>query len=435
MRYVLVTALIVAVASIGFAGGEQEVVGGGSISFTMMNYGDFSAQDTFLREKAAEFEAETGIEVSYEVINWSQAREKITTWHLGGDAPDVSDMFWSYTFSDLGGGEFGTRPIEDVVDNYIPDLEERFLESSLGDVRYKGHLYGVPWRIDVRPLVYRADFFEEAGLDPSGLQTWDDLVAYAQALTKRDENGNVTRWGVGFADDPAQFFYNWLWQAGGSFMNETYDEATLDTPAGREALQFLVDLVQEYEVASVDNVIDASYDPNAEFAAGNIAILPATGSLKSFIENNAPQLKEVTVAREPVANENRQSFQGAGYFGLNYQTEDVDSAMKWLGFLASDQVMLELAQTFGQLSPNKKALEDPYFQEDWWFSGHVKALPYGRTTQHPNTAWGAITNNQPGAPLYDMMVNALTGQLSVEEAVATADAEMQELMDEMGVDE
>jgi multiple sugar transport system substrate-binding protein len=429
MKNAMVLALVLMLVPPLCAEGKPEITKQRSITFTMMNYGDFTAQDTLLRELTKDFEAQTGIKVLYEVINWGQAREKITTWHLGGDAPDVSDMFWAFTYSDLGGGEFGTRPIEQELKTYIPDYETRFLKSAFGDVQYKNHLYGIPWRVDVRPLVYRADFFEEAGLDPAGLRTWDDLIKYGQALTVRDEKGNVTRWGLGFSDDPVQFFYNWVYGAGGAFMDKDYKKATLDTEAGRAAVQYLVDMIQKYKVASIDNVIDASYDPNAEFAAGKIAILPATGSLKSFIENNAPQLKNVTVAREPVKNVTQESFQGAGYFGLNYQCKDIDSSMKWLAFLSSDANMLKLSKTLGQLSPNIAALKDPYFQEDWWFRGHVKALPYGRTTQHPNSAWGAITNAQPGGPIYDMLVDALSGKVIVRDAVKRANDDMQALID------
>ncbi|MCL4827423.1 MAG: sugar ABC transporter substrate-binding protein [Caldilinea sp.] len=415
-------------------GAQPASVGSGEkreVFFTMQNYADFQTQDTLLRELADEFKAETGITVNYEILNWSQAREKINLWHVSGGAPDVADLFWAYTYSDIGGGKYGTRPIEDLVAEYIPDLEDRFFASSLADVKYKGHLYGVPWRIGIYPLLYRADFFEEAGLDPEGLQTWDDLVEYAKALTIRDENGNVTRYGMAFLPDLAQAFYSWLWQAGGSFMDETYTQATIDTPAGREALQFIYDLVNVHQVAPIAQFQDPSFDVAAELAAGHIAMMPAANTLRPFIEANAPQLKEVIRVREPLRNKTQDAFQGAGYFGLTYDTRDVDAAMQWLAFLARDENMARLAIQLGQLSPNKGALEDPYFADDWWFSGQIKALPYGRTTQHPNPAWGSITNPQPGSPIYDMMIEVVTGEKSVEEALQETNQKMQQMMDEM----
>ena len=275
---------------------------------------------------------------------------------------------------------------------------------------------------------YRKDFFEQAGLDPEGLDTWNDLVVYGKKLTKKDASGKVVRWGVGIGGDLAQYYYNWIWQAGGSLLNEDYTEATLDTEAGREALQFLVDLVHKHKVAPIDPALDPSYDWLGEYSANHLAILPLTSPIKQFIEHNAPHLTEVTIARRPPKNKLRVSFQGAGYFGLLYGTKDVDAAMQWLSFLARTEVQRRVAITMGQISPCQPALDDPYYTEDWWFKGHVKALPYGRTTQHPNPAWGAITNPKPGAPIYDMMVNALSGRVGVEEAIKTAQEGMQELI-------
>jgi len=399
------------------------------VTFWIQLYGDYENENGIIKKLVEKFEAEKpGIKVKYEINNWSQAREKITTMHLGGEAPDVQDMFWAYTHSDIGNGKYGTMPIEKYLATYIPDLEDRYFASSLQDVKYKGHTYGVPWRIDVRPLVYRKDFAKEAGLDPKTLVTWDDLVTWGKRLTKRDAAGKVTQWGAAIRSPDPREFYNFIWQAGGSFLNEDYTKATIDTPEGREALQYLVDLVWKHKVATVDSVLDPSYDAYAEFAAGRTAIFPVTSSMRTFIEKNAPQLRDKMEIREPLKYRTQESFQGAGYFGVNYQSKNPEAAMEWVAFLASTESMRALAVGLGRISPCKPALEDPFFTEDWWFKGHTKALPFGRTTQHPNKAWSAITVNKPGGPIYDMMVGAIGGEVPVAKATATAQKAMEELI-------
>jgi ABC-type glycerol-3-phosphate transport system substrate-binding protein len=430
MRRLIVLSIAVLLTLSVFAGGKKEAAAEKpkEITFWMMLYSDVETQEKLIGDFAKEFLAESGVKVNYEFVNWAQAREKITTMHVGGEAPDVADLFWAYTFSDIGQGKHGTMPIEDYINTYIPDLEKRWVQSSLQDVKYKGHLYGIPWRVDVRPLVYRKDFVDKAGLDPKSLVSWDDLVTWGKRLTKKDASGKVSTYGIGIGGDLAQYFYNWIWQAGGSFLSEDYSKPTLDTPAGREALQFLVDLVQKHKVAPVDPALDPSYNWIAEFIAEKLVVLPVTSTIKPFVENNAPQLKDIIIAREPLENKQKVSFQGAGYFSVIYNTVDVSASMKWLAYLAKTDSMRQLAVKLGQLSPCKPALEDPYFTEDWWFRGHVKALPFGRTTQHPNAAWGAITNAKPGSPLYDMMVNALSGKVGVEEAIKTAHQSMEKLI-------
>ncbi|WP_321299798.1 extracellular solute-binding protein [uncultured Sphaerochaeta sp.] len=403
------------------------------ILFTTMNYGDVNSWQAMWQKMADQFYAETNIKVKHEIINWAQAREKITTWHVGGDAPDVIDMFWSKTYSELGAGKFGTRPIEEYIDKYIPDYYEKFQKSAISDVENFGHIYGIPWRIDVRPMVYRKDFLEQAGIDPNSIVTWDDLLEAGKKLTITDSDGKITRYGVGFLyTDAPQQLYTWLWQAGGAFMNDTYDKATIDTPAAKEALEMLYRMVNIDHIASGDLYKDPSYDPIADFVAGNAAIVPsAPTDIKTFIERNAPQLKDVVVAREPLKNKTQDAFQGAGYFTPTYQCDDMDAAMQWLAFISRPENMLEMSKVSNTLTPCVPALQDPYFNENWWFSGQIKALPYGRTTQHPNTAWGAITNRQPGSPIYDMMVSVMNDESSIDDALKTCQKRMTDLIEEV----
>ena len=108
----------------------------------------------------------------------------------------------------------------------------------------------------------------------------------------------------------------------------------------REGRWAIVDLVGKHKVATVDSVLDPSYDAYAEFAAGRTAILPVTSSMRTFIEKNAPQLRDKMEIREPLKYRTQESFQGAGYFGLNYQSKNPEAAMEWVAFLASTESML-----------------------------------------------------------------------------------------------
>src|SRR5437588_5837700 len=57
-------------------------------------------------------------------------------------------------------------------------------------------VYGVPFQNSTPLLYYNADQFREAGLDPDRPpHTWDELVAAAKKLTRR-EGDRVVRWGI-----------------------------------------------------------------------------------------------------------------------------------------------------------------------------------------------------------------------------------------------
>lgn len=400
------------------------------ITFWTMNYQDPNEQAALWAQLAAEFEAETGIKVNWEIVNFSQARPKLTLAATGGESPDVADQFWAYTYADMGQGQYGPMPIEAYADDLFGDLEDRWYASALQDVRYKGHLYGLPWRIDVRPLAYRSDFFAEAGLAEAP-DTWDDLVEWGKKLTVTDGSGRILRYGVGIGGDLAQFFYSWLWQAGGSFLNEDFTQPTLNTSEGVEALKYLVDLIHTHQIAP-RQAIDPSYDWEAEFAAGKIAIMPVVGSgLRNNIMRTAPQIVEHVAASIPLKHRERVTFQGGGYFGLMYAAEArgrTEEALAWLEFINREDIHTRIIQQAEQISPQIAVSQLPMYTNDPWMKAVVDSIPYGRTTQHPHPAWGQITLPEPGGVIYDMMVLALAGRVSPERAIADAHKKMQDLM-------
>ncbi len=184
MAIALAVLLVVVISAGGYAAPR--------IEFWMQNYDNLPVQTKIMRELIAEFKKETGITVDIEYVNWAEAMNRWTLVASGGAAPDAGDMYWSYTFTDMGGGKHGPMAL-DAFENELG--LDRFFESSLADVKYKGHTYGVPWRIDIRPMGYRQDLLAEAGFDKAP-ETWEDLVTYGQKLTKRNADGRVERYGL-----------------------------------------------------------------------------------------------------------------------------------------------------------------------------------------------------------------------------------------------
>src|SRR5262249_55890941 len=120
----------------------------------------------------------------------------------------------------------------------------QFFPALHGNAVIDRKVYGVPFQNSTPLLYYNADHFREAGLDPERApQTWDDLVAAAKKLTKR-EGDRVTRWGILM---PSNYDYGgWILSAltmsnGGRYFNEEYGGGnSFDKPTNLRALTFLV---------------------------------------------------------------------------------------------------------------------------------------------------------------------------------------------------
>ena len=87
----------------------------------------------------------------------------------------------------------------------------QFFPALHGNAVIDRSVYGVPFHNSTPLLYVNADHFKEAGLDPDKLpRTWDELIAAAKKLTKRDGD-RVTRWGIMM---PSNYDYGgWILQA------------------------------------------------------------------------------------------------------------------------------------------------------------------------------------------------------------------------------
>lgn len=51
-----------------------------------------------------------------------------------------------------------------------------FLASKVSEVTYKDKVHAFPWDAGPVGMFYRTDYFEQAGVSPEDIQTWDDLI-------------------------------------------------------------------------------------------------------------------------------------------------------------------------------------------------------------------------------------------------------------------
>ncbi|MBM7022807.1 sugar ABC transporter substrate-binding protein [Treponema sp. Marseille-Q4523] len=148
---------------------------------------------------------------------------------------------------------------------------------SAGISKYKGHLYNVPYGLDSYIFYYRKDLFEQAGIKKIP-ETWDELIACAQKLTKdTNGDGNIDQWGLATNGVPGQVFntysfFNFLLTNGGKVV-DTDGRPLFNSTAGIEALQFMVDLRNKYKVMPPDVITYDNNKINEGFLSGKFAML------------------------------------------------------------------------------------------------------------------------------------------------------------------
>ena len=138
-------------------------------------------------------------------------------------------------------------PLERFIGADDQDLTDTFYPFLLDQFRGEGGLFALPIDADPLLLYYDPAYFRLRGVSPpDDTWTWDDLVENALRLTRRDEDGNVTRWGL-----MPHFRGLWwaLWQNEAEVVDPVTGRCRLQDPAATEALQFCHDLLHMHRVA------------------------------------------------------------------------------------------------------------------------------------------------------------------------------------------
>lgn len=189
------------------------------------------------------------IEIEYLDLPFNELQTKLVSSLVTGTGPDLIGLFsiWLYDFAKKGFLEsldptyWGAKSTEALADQYMG--------TGVRGLILDGKLYLLPNVVNLPQLWFNVDHFKESGLDPQNPpKTWKEVHSYAEKLVRFDEKGKMVRAGFQWTTKVANWYlHNYtdlLWQCGGSFYNEDFTKANLNTPEAVRALEIYRDLVK-----------------------------------------------------------------------------------------------------------------------------------------------------------------------------------------------
>lgn len=115
---------------------------------------------------------------------------------------------------------------------YADDFPPSFWDSAL----HEGRVYAVPWDIGPCAVFYKQWVFDEYGIDPAAIETWDDFIRVGEDLARR--SGGATRMLPISAGEAGEFFQLLMQQNGGGVFDAD-GRIILHRPENVEALALL----------------------------------------------------------------------------------------------------------------------------------------------------------------------------------------------------
>lgn len=214
------------------------------------------------------------IELEEQGITYNELLDKFRTALLGNAAPMVIRL------QILGGTEFASKGyLEPLKPEDVGYNTADFWPGAMKAVTWEGTSYGIPTNNETMAFIWNADIFERAGLDPENPPaTWDDVVTYSKQIKDKlgiAGYGLVARQNAG--NTPYRFMPQ-LWAYGGGVFDEadanpTYDEVRLDSPESKQALQASYDMYVRDQSVPVSALTNTQADNQAPFIAGQLAMV------------------------------------------------------------------------------------------------------------------------------------------------------------------
>jgi ABC-type glycerol-3-phosphate transport system substrate-binding protein len=351
---ILVFGLVMAIGLMGSSNGlaKEKKLAPATIKFWFPSEGEVN--DKYFFSAAKEFEAkfpQINVELTKLPTSGTDITIKLNAAALSGDYPDLLSLYIASVPGRAAKGDLADlRP-------YLkkwPDKADLF-PSSLSSCVYEKKQLGIGFYPAPVLLVYRTDYFQEAGLDPAQPpQTWEDIRKYAYKLVKKDASGRVIRAGMDIpAMNAGTFMYIFLRQGGSLVVNEKTGKPSCSDKGAVAAFNYMVSLKDQTIPFDGQKLTDYPFmKGNAAMSYINIA------QLANLLRNN-PSLQD-KVAYAPVTKGVKQiAFCGNRVFAIGKTSKYKDQTWEFLKFMLSKNQMLKRAKELN-IPVTRKSLESEY---------------------------------------------------------------------------
>jgi sorbitol/mannitol transport system substrate-binding protein len=316
------------------------------------------------------FTAETGIDVNYSVLEETSLRE-IVTRDIGGGG----EQFDVVMIGPYEAPQFGANGWLTDLTPYAEDDDSYQLDDLIPNVRdalsFDDKLYASPFYAESSFLMYRQDVLERAGITMPDNPTWDEVAEIARAVDSDDMAGICLRGKPGWGELGATFttvlntFGGTWWSADDE---GNVDEAQVDQPEYREALQFYVDLVHD---AGEDDAANASFNEClAQYQDGKVAMwYDATVAAGTLEADDSPVKGKNGYAPAPVKETEASGWLWSWALAIPQNSPDPDTAWEYISWATGPDYISEAGTQvpggWAAIPPGTRAstYEIPEYQE------------------------------------------------------------------------
>jgi multiple sugar transport system substrate-binding protein len=258
-------------------------------TLTVWNLENLPERMAVAEEIAEGFTEETGIEVDLVAIDENDLSQVVTSSAAAGELPDVIGAapmaaVHQMASNELVDTESAAEVIEELDSGTFNDRALELIDSG-------GTPLAVPSDAWTQLIVYRADVFDEAGLEAP--TSYDAIQEAARTLDGEDMDG------IALATDPGDAFTQQSFEhvalANGCELVEESGTVVLDSPECAEAFSFYADLVTNHSTGgeqTVDSTRAAYFSGRAAMVVWSSFILDELAGLRDDALPTCPECED-----------------------------------------------------------------------------------------------------------------------------------------------
>ncbi|HET7559258.1 MAG TPA: ABC transporter substrate-binding protein [Limnochordia bacterium] len=352
-----------------------------------------------------EFEAaHPGVKVNMKYVSWGTFYNDLIVAFAAGDPPDIFQPGAEWR------GLMAEQGLALNIDNFTSSWSGKsdFFPGSWASVVWHGHDYGVPYLTAPRSLIYRADLFEQAGLDGSKPPiTWDEVLNTAVKLTQSDGQGKSSQEGLYVPAADFQFWLPLLWQNGGTFVSDDGSEPRFNTTEGLEAADYYLNLYKRMH--------NFGSPSKGGFAAGGYAMQYASSSLARSTIKAQPDLADAVKVAPPMKQKAQVAAAYTDWLAIASKSKHPELAFDFIKLVTEPQNLIDYNQTMFFIPPRRAVISSAYVRDNPAISGMINlVMPYAKA--YPS--YNGTNNKRFNAAWQKVSDGTSTPQQALEETVA-----------------
>ncbi|MEH7381293.1 ABC transporter substrate-binding protein [Bacillus sp. JJ1533] len=245
------------------------------------------------------------------------------------------------------------------------EFKNEFPDFKLEAVSKDGNIYAMPFDTGPAAIFYRTDIFEEAGVNPEEIKTWDDYVDAGGKI--KEATGKAM---LSFDQADANVYTIILNQQGEGYYDEN-NRLTVGSEASVNALNVLKGLREKDALLGVTGW-DAWV---TSIANSETASVVAGGWLVGTIEQQAPETEGKWGLMPLPAHEedgSRSSVQGGSSFVIPSTGDQVQETYDFLSWFTTSVEAQEIAMEGGLFPTYAPVFESEMFDAEEPFFGNQK---------------------------------------------------------------